>query len=84
MDAVTSNETYEFACRRCGQHWRQEYEIRRRVDCDGDEHVACGIAGIPVAPPWSAPPCPHCGGYRTMLLPHTATLLRNIRTATTD
>jgi hypothetical protein len=68
-DITTSHETYHFFCRRCSHAWEQAYDIRRWTDNQGQERVACTIAGAPVTAPWGEVSCPSCGGFQVSLVP---------------
>ena len=57
------NESYSFACMRCGQGWEQSYEIEHHVDGDGQEFVVYVADGRVVPSPLSRPACQNCDGH---------------------
>ncbi|MEV0641087.1 hypothetical protein AB0I77_40440 [Streptomyces sp. NPDC050619] len=54
------NESYSFACMRCGHGWEQSYEIEHHVDADGREFVMYVVNGQVVPSPLSRPSCANC------------------------
>ncbi|MEV7071215.1 hypothetical protein ACIQJT_36485 [Streptomyces sp. NPDC091972] len=54
------NESYSFACMRCGHGWEQSYEIEHHVDGDGREFVQYVVDGRVVPSPLSRPTCANC------------------------
>ncbi|WP_433341496.1 hypothetical protein [Streptomyces sp. CA-253872] len=60
--AGTVQESYSFACMRCGHGWEQAYEIERHADQDGHPYVVYLAAGERVPSPLSSPACLNCGG----------------------
>ncbi|MBG0854667.1 hypothetical protein I2W78_23185 [Streptomyces spinoverrucosus] len=57
------NESYSFACMRCGHGWEQSYEIEHHVDGEGHEFVLYVADGRVVPSPLSRPACARCGGH---------------------
>ncbi|MGW2822237.1 hypothetical protein ACWC24_14685 [Streptomyces sp. NPDC001443] len=56
------NESYSFACMRCGHGWEQSYEIEHHTDADGHEFVLYVAGGRVVPSPLSRPACVNCDG----------------------
>ncbi|MFF4761212.1 hypothetical protein [Streptomyces sp. NPDC001292] len=56
------NESYSFACMRCGHGWEQSYEIEHYTDGDGNECVRYVADGRVVPSPLSRPNCQNCDG----------------------
>ncbi|MEU5040410.1 hypothetical protein [Streptomyces griseorubiginosus] len=54
------NESYSFACMRCGHGWEQSYEIEHHIDGDGREFVQYTADGRVVPSPLSRPTCENC------------------------
>ncbi|MFF4062345.1 hypothetical protein ACFYZ8_37895 [Streptomyces sp. NPDC001668] len=54
------NESYSFACMRCGHGWEQSYEIEHHIDGDGREFVQYTADGRVVPSPLSKPTCANC------------------------
>ncbi|MFF7330839.1 hypothetical protein ACIQU5_10960 [Streptomyces sp. NPDC090306] len=61
-DAVV-NESYSFACMRCGHGWEQSYEIEHHTDAGGDQFVVYVADGRVVPSPLSRPACQNCDGH---------------------
>ncbi|MDF3301677.1 hypothetical protein [Streptomyces tropicalis] len=57
------NESYAFACMRCGHGWEQSYEIEHHTDADGHEFVQYVAEGRVVPSPLSRPSCQNCDGH---------------------
>ncbi|MFI7298234.1 hypothetical protein [Streptomyces sp. NPDC050121] len=57
------NESYSFACMRCGHGWEQSYEIEHHTDADGHEFVLYVANGQVVPSPLSRPACQNCDGH---------------------
>ncbi|MEV6546957.1 hypothetical protein [Streptomyces sp. NPDC051665] len=57
------NESYSFACMRCGHGWEQSYEIEHHVDTDGHQFVMYVAEGQIVPSPLSRPACLNCDGH---------------------
>ncbi|WP_112465805.1 hypothetical protein [Streptomyces triticisoli] len=57
------NESYSFACMRCGHGWEQSYEIEHHTDGDGKEFVMYVADGRVVPSPLSRPNCGNCDGH---------------------
>ncbi|GAA2883745.1 hypothetical protein [Streptomyces mexicanus] len=57
------NESYSFACMRCGHGWEQSYEIEHHTDADGNEFVLYVADGRVVPSPLSRPACRNCDGH---------------------
>ncbi|MGC9539162.1 hypothetical protein [Streptomyces sp. UG1] len=57
------NESYSFACMRCGHGWEQSYEIEHHVDGEGREFVMYVADGQVVPSPLSRPTCPNCDNH---------------------
>ncbi|UXX94940.1 hypothetical protein N7U49_28620 [Streptomyces sp. AD2-2] len=57
------NESYSFACMRCGHGWEQSYEIEHHVDTDGHQFVMYVAEGQVVPSPLSRPACVNCDGH---------------------
>ncbi|MFF5184039.1 hypothetical protein ACFY30_09670 [Streptomyces sp. NPDC000345] len=57
------NESYSFACMRCGHGWEQSYEIEHHLDADGLEFVRYVADGRVVPSPLSRPACQNCDGH---------------------
>ena len=57
------NESYSFACMRCGHGWEQSYEIEHHVDAEGTEFVVYVANGRVVPSPLSRPTCLNCDNH---------------------
>ncbi|WP_435283074.1 hypothetical protein [Streptomyces koelreuteriae] len=57
------NESYSFACMRCGHGWEQSYEIEHHTDAAGHEFVLYVADGKVVPSPLSKPTCQNCDGH---------------------
>ncbi|MGI5426383.1 hypothetical protein [Streptomyces sp. CA-179760] len=57
------NESYSFACMRCGHGWEQSYEIEHHTDATGHEFVLYVADGKVVPSPLSKPTCQNCDGH---------------------
>ncbi|MFH8221662.1 hypothetical protein ACH4C2_17045 [Streptomyces sp. NPDC018057] len=57
------NESYSFACMRCGHGWEQSYEIEHHTDADGGEFVLYVAEGRVVPSPLTRPTCKNCDGH---------------------
>ncbi|MFI9614908.1 hypothetical protein ACIHCM_25105 [Streptomyces sp. NPDC052023] len=57
------DESYSFACMRCGHGWEQSYEIEHHVDGGGHEFVLYVTDGRIVPSPLSRPACHRCDGH---------------------
>ncbi|MEV1061759.1 hypothetical protein [Streptomyces sp. NPDC050263] len=57
------DESYSFACMRCGHGWEQSYEIEHHTDADGHEFVLYVANGRVVPSPLSQPACQNCEGH---------------------
>ncbi|WP_333738655.1 hypothetical protein [Streptomyces sp. IBSBF 2806] len=57
------NESYSFACMRCGHGWEQSYEIEHHTDGDGHQFVLYVAEGRVVPSPLSRPACQNCDGH---------------------
>ncbi|KQX83099.1 hypothetical protein [Streptomyces sp. Root1310] len=57
------NESYSFACMRCGHGWEQAFEIEHHTDADGHEFVLYVANGRVVPSPLSRPVCQNCDGH---------------------
>ncbi|MFE1749892.1 hypothetical protein [Streptomyces anandii] len=57
------NESYSFACMRCGHGWEQAYEIEHHTDGDGNEFVLYVAEGRVVPSPLTRPSCHNCDGH---------------------
>ncbi|MFF6915281.1 hypothetical protein [Streptomyces sp. NPDC012466] len=57
------NESYSFACMRCGHGWEQSYEIEHHTDAAGHEFVLYVADGKVVPSPLSKPECHHCDSH---------------------
>ncbi|MFF4353226.1 hypothetical protein [Streptomyces sp. NPDC001530] len=57
------NESYSFACMRCGQGWEQSYEIEHHLDAEGNEFVMYVADGRVVPSPLSRPTCQNCESH---------------------
>ncbi|WP_327183511.1 hypothetical protein [Streptomyces sp. NBC_01334] len=57
------NESYSFACMRCGHGWEQAFEIEHHTDADGHEFVLYVANGRVVPSPLSRPSCQNCDGH---------------------
>ncbi|MCX4575524.1 hypothetical protein [Streptomyces sp. NBC_01571] len=57
------NESYSFACMRCGHGWEQSYEIEHHHDAEGSEFVMYVAEGRVVPSPLSRPSCQNCDGH---------------------
>ncbi|MGW3492554.1 hypothetical protein [Streptomyces sp. NPDC001020] len=56
-------ESYSFACMRCGHGWEQSYDIEHHLDGDGNEFVMYVAAGRVVPSPLSRPTCLNCDSH---------------------
>ncbi|MFF1641379.1 hypothetical protein ACFVXA_27835 [Streptomyces sp. NPDC058246] len=57
------NESYSFACMRCGHGWEQSYEIEHHLDAEGTEFVMYVADGRVVPSPLSRPSCQNCDSH---------------------
>ncbi|MFE9765958.1 hypothetical protein ACFYPC_15770 [Streptomyces sp. NPDC005808] len=57
------NESYSFACMRCGHGWEQSYEIEHHRDAEGAEFVMYVANGRVVPSPLSRPSCLNCDNH---------------------
>ncbi|MEU1316974.1 hypothetical protein [Streptomyces tibetensis] len=57
------NESYSFACMRCGHGWEQSYEIEHHTDAAGHEFVLYVADGAVVPSPLSKPECHNCDSH---------------------
>ncbi|MER5831818.1 hypothetical protein ABT116_13505 [Streptomyces sp. NPDC002130] len=57
------NESYSFACMRCGHGWEQSYEIEHHTDAAGHEFVLYVTDGKVVPSPLSKPECHNCDSH---------------------
>ncbi|MFE5816481.1 hypothetical protein ACFQ6S_24195 [Streptomyces sp. NPDC056479] len=57
------NESYSFACMRCGHGWEASYEIEHHIDGEGREFVMYVADGRIVPSPLSRPSCPNCDNH---------------------
>ncbi|KUN78449.1 hypothetical protein [Streptomyces griseoruber] len=57
------NESYSFACMRCGHGWEQSYAIEHHIDAGGHEFVQYVADGRVVPSPLSRPACQNCDGH---------------------
>jgi len=57
------NESYSFACMRCGHGWEQSYEIEHHTDAEGHEFVMYVAEGKVVPSPLSRPNCVNCDSH---------------------
>ncbi|MFF8938953.1 hypothetical protein ACF08O_30390 [Streptomyces paradoxus] len=57
------NESYSFACMRCGHGWEQSYEIEHHTDAGGHEFVLYVADGKVVPSPLSRPECHNCDSH---------------------
>ncbi|MFJ3337692.1 hypothetical protein [Streptomyces sp. NPDC086766] len=57
------NESYAFACMRCGHGWEQSYEIEHHTDAEGGDFVLYVADGRVVPSPLSRPSCQNCDGH---------------------
>src|SRR5882757_7748315 len=57
------NESYSFACMRCGHGWEQSYEIEHHLDAEGNEFVMYVADGRVVPSPLSRPTCLNCDNH---------------------
>ncbi|MFF6803451.1 hypothetical protein [Streptomyces sp. NPDC012616] len=75
------NESYSFACMRCGHGWEQSYEIEHHTDADGHEFVLYVANGRVVPSPLSRPACQNCDGHivRIMRAGQVSSVLRAAR-----
>ncbi|MFJ4472746.1 hypothetical protein ACIP2X_35395 [Streptomyces sp. NPDC089424] len=62
------NESYSFACMRCGHGWEQSYEIEHHVDGEGHEFVLYVADGRIVPSPLSRPGCQNCDGHLVRIM----------------
>ncbi|MER6157258.1 hypothetical protein ABT147_17205 [Streptomyces sp. NPDC001868] len=57
------NESYAFACMRCGHGWEQSFEIEHHNDAQGRDFVMYVADGKVVPSPLSRPTCQNCDGH---------------------
>ncbi|MBC9727293.1 hypothetical protein [Streptomyces sp. TRM68367] len=62
------NESYSFACMRCGHGWEQSYEIEHHTDAGGREFVLYVADGRIVPSPLSRPTCPNCDNHLVRIM----------------
>ncbi|WP_416973898.1 hypothetical protein [Streptomyces sp. 4F14] len=62
------NESYSFACMRCGHGWEQSYEIEHHTDADGHTFVMYVAEGKVVPSPLSSPACQNCDGHLVRIM----------------
>ncbi|MDI3421816.1 hypothetical protein [Streptomyces luteolus] len=60
---ATVQESYSFACMRCGHGWEQSFDIEHFVDGAGNEFVMYVVDGRRVPSPLTRPTCMNCGGH---------------------
>lgn len=65
----TWTEEYEFRCRRCGDTWKEAFEVRRYTGIGGHEWMVYCRNGRPIRPPHHDLACAGCGGLRVRVLP---------------
>ncbi|CAL9512351.1 hypothetical protein [Streptomyces sp. enrichment culture] len=63
------NESYSFACMRCGFGWEETYEIEHHTRADGTDLLVYVANGAVVPSPLSRPTCGNCGGHLARILP---------------
>ncbi|KOT37013.1 hypothetical protein ADK41_21370 [Streptomyces caelestis] len=61
-------ESYAFACMRCGYGWEQSYEIEHHTDADGHAFVLYVADGRVVPSPLNRPTCRNCDGHVVRIL----------------
>ncbi|MET8983039.1 hypothetical protein ABZX85_46445 [Streptomyces sp. NPDC004539] len=62
------NESYSFACMRCGHGWEQSYEIEHHTDADGHQFVMYVAEGKVVPSPLSRPTCQNCDAHLVRIM----------------
>ncbi|HEY8980810.1 MAG TPA: hypothetical protein VIU15_14620 [Streptomyces sp.] len=62
------NESYSFACMRCGHGWEQSYEIEHHTDADGHQFVMYVVEGRVVPSPLSRPTCQNCDAHLVRIM----------------
>ncbi|WP_217205484.1 hypothetical protein [Streptomyces sp. AC550_RSS872] len=62
------NESYSFACMRCGHGWEQSYEIEHHINGEGREFVMYVADGEVVPSPLSRPTCPNCDNHLVRIM----------------
>jgi hypothetical protein len=74
------NESYSFACMRCGHGWEQSYEIEHHIDGEGNEFVLYVADSRIVPSPLSRPTCHNCDGHdvRIMLAGRVSSVQRHL------
>ncbi|WP_432057443.1 hypothetical protein [Streptomyces sp. bgisy022] len=63
------NESYSFACMRCGFGWEETYEIEHHTRADGADLLVYVANGAAVPSPLRRPTCGNCGGHLVRILP---------------
>ncbi|MET8784635.1 MULTISPECIES: hypothetical protein [unclassified Streptomyces] len=63
MATAVVQESYSFACMRCGHGWEQSYDIEHHLDGDGNEFVMYVAGGRVVPSPLSRPSCLNCDSH---------------------
>ncbi|MFK4147942.1 hypothetical protein [Streptomyces sp. NPDC004065] len=76
------NESYSFACMRCGHGWEQSYEIEHHTDAEGHAFVLYLAEGEVVPSPLSRPSCQNCDGHvvRIMRAGRVSSVQSHLRT----
>ncbi|MEU3949874.1 hypothetical protein [Streptomyces sp. NPDC029526] len=62
------DESYSFACMRCGFGWEETYEIEHHTRADGADLLVYVANGAVVPSPLSRPTCGNCGGHLVRIL----------------
>lgn len=61
-------ESYAFACMRCGHGWEQTYDIEHHIDGRGEPVFVYRVQGQPVPSPLNRLACLNCGGHQVRIM----------------
>ncbi len=61
--AAVVQESYSFACMRCGHGWEQSFEIEHHKDANGKDFVRYVADGRVVPSPLTRPTCANCDNH---------------------
>ncbi|MEV1049720.1 hypothetical protein [Streptomyces sp. NPDC049887] len=64
----TVQESYAFACMRCGYGWEQTYDIEHHIDGTGRPFFTYRVQGQVVPSPLNRLTCLNCGGQKVRIM----------------
>lgn len=64
----TVQESYAFACMRCGYGWEQTYDIEHHIDGTGRPSFTYRVQGQVVPSPLNRLTCLNCGGQKVRIM----------------